>query len=197
MQSAKKFLSSCPSEIYYVVSQPGVSSSDLSSSAAHLKNALSNPAVHSRFTVSEVVGLDAADADDLQAYLQSQCGSKTADVSDVASALKQRTDTQGSSVIVREKYPSIPGNVEGRASMVVDAGMLSSPKKQEVAERYHRFVAVPGTQRATQRIQIHIHLHYISSCQSGNRPNRNYSLRGRLQRGCAYGPKAQSSSSCS
>lgn len=124
MGSAKKFLSSCLSQIYYVVSQPGVSFNDLSSSAPHLKNALSNPGVHSRFTVSEVVGLNATDADDLEAYIQSQCGAVKADVSDIKSALGQRTGTQGSSVIVREKYTAIPSDVAARAAMVVDAGEL-------------------------------------------------------------------------
>lgn len=124
MGSTKKFLSHCQSEIYYVVSQPGVSSSDLSSSATHLKNALSNPGVHSRYAIGEVVGLNSSDADELEAYIQSKCGATKADVSDVASALKQRIGTQGSSVIVREKYTSIPSNVADRASMVVDAGMF-------------------------------------------------------------------------
>ena len=60
--------------------------------------------------------------DFLEVYLQTKCGAKTADVSDIKSALEQRTDTQGSSVIVREMYPSIPSNVADRQSMIVDAG---------------------------------------------------------------------------
>lgn len=122
IESAKKFLDSCPSEIYYIVSQPGVSSSDLSSSAAHLKSALSNPAVRSRFTISEVVGLDGTDAHDLQDYIQSRCGAKVVDASDFPS-----TSMRGEGVIVRKEYPNIPGNVADRASMIVDAGMMFHP----------------------------------------------------------------------
>ncbi|KAE8442647.1 hypothetical protein EG329_003004 [Mollisiaceae sp. DMI_Dod_QoI] len=136
IDSAKKFLSSCPSEIYYVVSQPGVSFTDLSSSAVHLKKALSNPGVQARYTIGEVVGLNATDADELEAYIQNQCGAKKADVSNVASALKQRTGTQGSSVIVREKYPEITSTVADRANMVVDADSTLYPVLSELPKGY-------------------------------------------------------------
>lgn len=122
LSSAKKFLDGCQSEIYYIVSQPSVSFSELSSSAPHLKTALSNPGVHARYAVGEVVGLNASDADKIESYIQSQCGAKKADYNggDIKSALKQRTGTQGSSVIVRVNNADIEGS--NREELVGDAG---------------------------------------------------------------------------
>ncbi|KAF8850531.1 BIG1-domain-containing protein [Acephala macrosclerotiorum] len=136
LSSAKKFLDGCQSQIYYLISQPSISFSELSSSAPHLKNSLSNPGVQSRFTVGEVVGFNASDADEIEAYIQSQCGAKKADYNggDIKSALKQRTGTQGSSVIVRVNNAAIEG--ESREEMVGDADSALYPLLAELPKGY-------------------------------------------------------------
>ena len=74
--TTKSLLKDCPSELYYIISQPALSSSDLSSSDSipHIKRALQNPAVQSRFSVAEVLGLKDVKVEDLVKEIDSQCG---------------------------------------------------------------------------------------------------------------------------
>ncbi|CZR69166.1 uncharacterized protein PAC_19066 [Phialocephala subalpina] len=148
LSSAKKFLDGCQSQIYYIISQPSISLSDLSTSAPHLKSALSNPGVQSRFSVGEVVGLNASDADEIEAYIQSRCGAKKADYSggDVKAALGQRTGTGGSSVVVKVKQAAIEG--EDRAEGVADADSALYPLLSELPKGYKYtliYITTPST----------------------------------------------------
>jgi hypothetical protein len=71
-----KGLESCPSDIYVIVSQPGVSSMDYQSSDAtsYLRKFVSgeNKHIRSSFTVSEVLG--AIDTSALASALEKRCG---------------------------------------------------------------------------------------------------------------------------
>lgn len=72
--TAKSYLSECPSDAYVVVSQPSVSQADYSNANAvpHLRQMMAAKATQTKVSIAEVVGN--LEADDLQSYLQSQCG---------------------------------------------------------------------------------------------------------------------------
>ncbi|KAK7397665.1 hypothetical protein QQX98_012964 [Neonectria punicea] len=59
IEEAKNILSACPSDRYLFVSQPGINSAELASSACampHLCRAVDDSRIHGKFIVSEVVG---------------------------------------------------------------------------------------------------------------------------------------------
>jgi hypothetical protein len=74
LENTKRFLKTCPTDFYYIHTQPQVSSSLLRSHSPHLQKALESPGVKARYTVSEVPGLEARDGDDLAAFLKRECG---------------------------------------------------------------------------------------------------------------------------
>merc|ERR1711977_52140 len=63
LASAKAHLSTCPSQIYYILTQPSLLASELSTHAPHLKNAVESDSVMGRLAVNEVVGLMVEDFD--------------------------------------------------------------------------------------------------------------------------------------
>merc|ERR1711977_787285 len=65
LASAKAHLSTCPSQIYYILTQPSLLASELSTHAPHLKNAVESDSVMGRLAVNEVVGLKVEDAEEL------------------------------------------------------------------------------------------------------------------------------------
>jgi hypothetical protein len=75
-KTTKSFLNSCPSEIYYIITQPALSTRDWNTEdhVPFLKRAVANPSVRTRFSVAEVVGQELGDADELAAYIKSHCG---------------------------------------------------------------------------------------------------------------------------
>merc|ERR1712098_365101 len=56
LASAKAHLSTCPSQIYYILTQPSLLASELSTHAPHLKNAVESDSVMGRLAVDEGVG---------------------------------------------------------------------------------------------------------------------------------------------
>ena len=73
LEATKNFLNACPSDTYIIVSQPTVHADDLSNSRAvpHLRKAMSNKNMKTKFGISEVVGQ--VDPEDLKDYLVSNC----------------------------------------------------------------------------------------------------------------------------
>jgi hypothetical protein len=75
LDTTKEFLSSCPTDVYYIVHQPSILSSDLSTSAIlSLQRALSAPAIKAKYMVSEARGLSGDVKEELLAHLQESCG---------------------------------------------------------------------------------------------------------------------------
>lgn len=70
----KEIIGECSSKIYYIIPQPSTSSSDLKTSAPHLKAAIADKSVKGRYTVSEVVGLETSSSAELVSTLVSKCG---------------------------------------------------------------------------------------------------------------------------
>lgn len=92
MSAALDILRECSSEIYYVIFQPSVSSSELGAHAPHLKRAIENPGVQTRLVVSEVVGLIEDEQQSLVSWIQNQCGAKLVDEEmSVEKAFKMRS----------------------------------------------------------------------------------------------------------
>jgi hypothetical protein len=76
LDTTKQFLSSCPTDAYYIIQQPSVLPSDLSPSAVpNLQAALSSSAVKAKYLVSETRGLGNDVKEELLAHLRKSCGS--------------------------------------------------------------------------------------------------------------------------
>ena len=129
LQTAKDFLKTCPSEIYYILSQPEVSSSEVEASAHHLKMATSNPAVKTRYGVSEVARLETKDADSVARFLEKECGTKVVDGSNGVDVAYKEREGRGS-VVVRREMGGVGEGKEEREEALVDHGMSNiSPRK--------------------------------------------------------------------
>lgn len=74
MESAEKFLSTCPTDAYMVVEQLEVDAQDFTTwkSAAGLRKAISEAHVKGKMNVAEVV--DGISAKDIAALIQKACG---------------------------------------------------------------------------------------------------------------------------
>jgi hypothetical protein len=68
------FLDACPSDTYLIVSQRGISATDLSRSKAvpHLRKMLSNNDLKTKFSISEVSGI--LDSAQLGRHIVTKCG---------------------------------------------------------------------------------------------------------------------------
>ncbi|MCJ1251068.1 hypothetical protein MMC30_008299 [Trapelia coarctata] len=113
-------LKTCPSDIYVIVSQPGVSSTDYSSkgSTPYLKKWASgeDKSIRSRFTVSEVVG--EIDTGVLVEELEQTCGSGTLSI-DASTGLFDIVDDMKPRVI-KVDFPAFPQGQERSTSARVN-----------------------------------------------------------------------------
>jgi len=126
LASAKAHLSTCPSQIYYILTQPSLLASELSAHAPHLKSAVEDKSVQGRLAVNEVVGLKMEDAEELVRVLEKECG-----------AVVSSGEGEGKNVIVSKSAAGIEGEREERSRMVEDidstlypllSGLSSGPK---------------------------------------------------------------------
>lgn len=78
LKSTKEFLSSCPSDVYYLIHQPSIRSSDLQrSTLPSLSIAIDDPGVESKYLVPDVRSLGSDVKHELATYLQERCGETT------------------------------------------------------------------------------------------------------------------------
>ncbi|KAL5317955.1 hypothetical protein ACEPPN_015059 [Leptodophora sp. 'Broadleaf-Isolate-01'] len=115
LASAKAHLSTCPSQIYYILTQPSLTSSELSAHAPHLRNAIVHSSVQGRLAVNDVLGLKASDGDELQALLEKECGAQVVRLGDVRSAI-----AGGKVSVARESWAGLKGSKEDRGRMIED-----------------------------------------------------------------------------
>ncbi|PVH77976.1 BIG1-domain-containing protein [Cadophora sp. DSE1049] len=123
LASAKAHISTCPSQIYYILTQPSLLASELSAHAPHLKNAVEHDSVQGRLAVNEVVGLKVGDAEELVKLLERECGA-------VVSSGGQTAQGEGKSVVVRKAWGGIEGSREERGGMVEDFDSMLYPLLQ-------------------------------------------------------------------
>lgn len=118
VDAVSDYLASCPTDNYLIVSQPGISASDLSISgsatnnAGHLRHVVSDERWNAKQMVSEVVGLPANAVDKLASTIQSSC-----------EAMKKKV------VIVEKTYDELPSDKEARGVALRNNGMLFSTTK--------------------------------------------------------------------
>jgi hypothetical protein len=116
LQATKEFLSTCPSDFYYIYTQPSLSTSLLSSHAPHLKKALSHSGSKSSLAISEVVGLKLGDCEELVEYLKQKCGAQTG-----GEKLEE-----GKPFAVSHEYKSLEGSRNFREETLGQNGLLPS-----------------------------------------------------------------------
>jgi hypothetical protein len=123
LNSASHFLKDCPSELYYIITQPSVSSSDISSqdSIPHLKHALTNPGVQGRFAVSEVAGIKNVTAKDLVRSIDAACGGVLG-FDEVDNGAWKEKLREGKKVVLTTTLEALP--IEGREEVLAHNGML-------------------------------------------------------------------------
>jgi hypothetical protein len=122
LHSTKEFLKTCPSELYFIISQPSLSSIDLSTHSPHLKTAILNPAVKTRVVIEEVLGLSAAAGVELMEFVQEKCGAKVVEGRD----WKGERKSGESAVALLERGPLGFESIEQREDEMRNLGMLTS-----------------------------------------------------------------------
>jgi hypothetical protein len=118
LRATKEFLSTCPSDIYVIISQPNANAADYSSHGCvpYLRRAMSNEGVQTKFSVSEVVGLEEGNADDLADYVSKNCGHITVhkDISDPVRRAIISDDAWWRKIVVRSDYHALPSKEPAR-----------------------------------------------------------------------------------
>lgn len=77
--TAKTILSDCSSEVYFIFTKKSLSAQDFFKWAPSTSQAFANPRVSSRPLVSEVVGLEPMDGEELVQYLEETCATTRLD----------------------------------------------------------------------------------------------------------------------
>lgn len=116
LQTTKDFLKTCPSEIYFIVSQRSVSAPELSKDSHHLKMAVGNPGVKTRYSVSEVTGLKYSDTQDLVKFLQDECGATTP--TDAQTVYGLSLENTGTGVVAALTLNELTGEEDNRSEML-------------------------------------------------------------------------------
>ena len=126
LNAARHFLKNCPSELYYIITQPSLSSNDISSPDAipHLRHALTNPSVHGRYAVSEVAGLKGISAKDLVEVIDSQCGGVLG-FDEVANGEWKEKLREGKRVVLTTELNELPAASDLRAEVLSGNGIPS------------------------------------------------------------------------
>jgi hypothetical protein len=137
LDTTKQFLSSCPTDLYYIIQQPSVLSSDLSqSSIPNLQAALSSSAVKTKYLVSETRGLGNNVKQELLDHLRKSCGEMEVLDKDAAVQTAEALYSQisrflkdGKKVLVLRTMEELAGSRMStqRAAMLNDIGTASVP----------------------------------------------------------------------
>jgi hypothetical protein len=106
-------LKGCPSDIYYVVSQPDVSATELATSP-FLRTLSSDEGMKTRVIVSEVVGMKGREGEELVRFIKESCGATRSE------GFKPISGT--GSVVVWKEFPALGSSAEEREEMLGDHG---------------------------------------------------------------------------
>jgi hypothetical protein len=161
INSATEILEQCTSDIYFFITAPGVTSSELSSNAPHLRKAINDGSVKGRYTVNEVVGLSSSTTKDLAALVEKECHAARAKaLSTTAEALTQKQE--GTPMVVSWDYESLDGAMEGRVGDIANTGMLSKILILDLNKR-SRLVACANM----ARLDAHFYNNFIKDLPEG------------------------------
>jgi len=121
LRKTKDLLSSCPSDQYIIVSQPGVHATDFATSkstAVLFRKAFEREKIGTRTNVPEVVG--EIDAEDLQNYIQSHCDADVVRV-DLSVAIPELE--LKSPQVIRADFPNVPSAAPKRKAILQEHDM--------------------------------------------------------------------------
>ncbi|EKD16107.1 ER protein BIG1 [Drepanopeziza brunnea f. sp. 'multigermtubi' MB_m1] len=121
LETAKAVLGECQSDVYLVLAQPSILSSEVRENAPHLNHAVRSAGLEKSFSVSEVVGATVADGGEMVDLLVSRCGAERIPLGE----WKGLEKGEGKKVVLNGVLPAIAGAERRRA--VGDNGM-SSPE---------------------------------------------------------------------
>jgi hypothetical protein len=202
LQNAKEFLKDCPSEIYYIVSQPSVSATELGATT-DLKTLSSDSGVKARVTVSEVVGMKGGEGEELVRFIEEKCGATRSE------GMKPIAGT--GSVVVSKNFPALGSSVEEREEMLRDHGKSSHlplvlPTRIRewigwytgVMLKHHRFNPSFGSSKNLlkgRKIHIYLPHHTLHSPSLLALKRETHHLRAGFQQCVAHGLEAESGAS--
>ncbi|KAG0645395.1 big1 [Hyphodiscus hymeniophilus] len=146
LETTKSFVQDCPSELYYIISQPSLSSLDLSSpdSIPHLRRALTNPAVLSRYSVAEVVGLRGAIVQDLVTEIDVQCGG-VLEFDEVDNSAWKEALREGKKVVITTTFEDLPSLENERMEVLADNDARLHQHLTELVKGYRYTVVYTST----------------------------------------------------
>jgi hypothetical protein len=151
LETTKEFLSSCPSDVYYIIHQPSLRSTDLSpASVPNLQAALAAPTVQTRYLVSETGAMDAGIKHDLVAYLKEKCGETTfldgdaeVQIAEELGSQIKRYSKKGKVVVLNTMEELVGDRMSGQRTTMLDKiGMFPS---------FHVVFSFPWPFRANRR----------------------------------------------
>lgn len=132
LDATKEFLNSCPTDVYYIIDQPSVLSTDVSQSTIpNLHAALSSSVVKAKYLVSEAKGLGRDVKQELVAHIGKSCEDtllldqdSTARTHDELSNQISRSIKDGKKVSVLRTMSQLAGSRKGteRAALLHDLG---------------------------------------------------------------------------
>lgn len=121
LKNTKEILSSCSSDIYYIIRQDSISSSQLSE-APHLKHTVSNIDSKNKYTVSDVVGWNPNDGQEVANYIAQTCGAKPTDRLALMETMAE-LEEYGGKVLVHDYFlGALMGMASERKIMLGDLG---------------------------------------------------------------------------
>ncbi|KAJ5035328.1 uncharacterized protein L3040_007803 [Drepanopeziza brunnea f. sp. 'multigermtubi'] len=151
LETAKAVLGECQSDVYLVLAQPSILSSEVRENAPHLNHAVRSAGLEKSFSVSEVVGATVADGGEMVDLLVSRCGAERIPLGE----WKGLEKGEGKKVVLNGVLPAIAGAERRRAVGDNDAKLFSLLRKLEGTQYtviYHTTPADVVAEQGTEQI---------------------------------------------
>ncbi|KAI9046489.1 hypothetical protein LZ554_009236 [Drepanopeziza brunnea f. sp. 'monogermtubi'] len=151
LETAKAVLGECQSDVYLVLAQPSILSSEVREDAPHLNHAVRSAGLEKSFSVSEVVGATVADGGEMVDLLVSRCGAERIPLGE----WKEVEKREGKKVVMNGVLPAVAGAERRRVVGDNDAKLFSLLRKLEGTQYtviYHTTPADVVAEQGTEQI---------------------------------------------